>query len=104
MNRLFSRWLPGATLLTWSGVLLLLFFSGRVNALLTPTFRPHVLWAGIGLALMAAAYLLTPASIACCADETCGHTFSRKPFAKILVGPCSLAPGIKCRKRRNRRI
>ena len=96
MNRLFSRWLPGATLLTWSGVLLLFFFSGRVNALLTPTFRPHVLWAGIGLALMAAAYLLTPASIACCADETCGHTFSRKPLAKILTFLVLLLPITLC--------
>lgn len=92
MNKLFTRWLPCLTLAIWSGVLLAIYFSGRVNDFLTPFFRPGVLAAGIVLGLMALAFLLFPADASCCSSAECGHSLSRLNSGKILTFLILLLP------------
>jgi uncharacterized repeat protein (TIGR03943 family) len=84
MNRLFSRWLPCATLAAWSSVLLYFYFSGRIAAFLHPMFRPYVAAAGFVLAFMALIFLLFPADANCCSSAECGHGLSRLATGKIL--------------------
>ncbi len=92
MNKLFSRWLPGATLSAWSAVLLYFYFSGRVTAFLIPTFRPAVLLAGLVMAAMALLFLLFPADADCCSSAECGHGLSRLTLGKILTFLVLLLP------------
>ncbi len=91
-NKLFSRWLPCATLAAWSAVLLYFYFSGRITAFLIPTFRTYVLVAGIVLAAMAAVFLFRSADAECCSDTSCGHPFSRLAAGKILTFLVLLLP------------
>ena len=92
MNKLFSRWLPCATLSAWSAVLLYFYFSGRITAFLIPTFRPYVLIAGFVMAAMALIFLLFPADANCCSSAECGHGLSRLTFGKILTFLVLLLP------------
>jgi len=92
MNKLFSRWLPCATLSAWSTVLLYFYFSDRINALLIPTFRPYVLIAGFVMAAMAFIFLIFPADANCCSTAECGHGLSRLTFGKILTFLVLLLP------------
>ncbi|MES2570377.1 MAG: TIGR03943 family protein [Verrucomicrobiota bacterium] len=92
MSKLFARWLPCATLATWSAILLYFYFSGRINSLLTPAFRPYVLVAGIVLALMAAVFILTPADASCCSAADCGHSLVRLPIGKLFTFAVLLLP------------
>ena len=84
MNKLFSRWLPCATLAAWSSVLLYFYFSGRITAFLIPTFRPYVLIAGVVLGAMAAMFIFQKADAQCCSDTECGHPMSRLAAGKVL--------------------
>jgi uncharacterized repeat protein (TIGR03943 family) len=92
MNKLFSRWLPCATLAAWSAVLLYFFFSGRIQAFLHPTFRPYVLVAGLVMAAMALVFLFLPADANCCSSAECGHGLSRLATGKILTFLILLLP------------
>lgn len=92
MNKLFSRWLPCATLAAWSSVLLYFFFSGRVASFLHPMFRPYVLIAGLVMAGMALVFLLFPADANCCSSAECGHGLSRLASGKILSFLILLVP------------
>jgi uncharacterized repeat protein (TIGR03943 family) len=92
MNRLFSRWLPCATLAAWSSVLLYFFFSGRISSFLHPMFRPYVLIAGIVMAAMALVFLIFPADANCCSSAECGHGLSRLASGKILSFLILLVP------------
>ena len=92
MNKLFSRWLPCATLAAWSSVLLYFYFSGRIQAFLHPTFRPYVVIAGIIMAAMALVFLLFPADADCCSSAECGHGLSRYATGKILTFLILLVP------------
>ena len=92
MNKLFSRWLPCATLAAWSAVLLYFFFSGRIQAFLHPTFRPYVLIAGLVMAAMALVFLLFPADANCCSSAECGHGLARYATGKILTFLILLLP------------
>lgn len=92
MNTLFSRWLPGTTLASWSAVLLYFHLSGRISAFLVPVFRPYVLVAGLILALMALVLLASPAQTACCSSSECGHPLSRKNTGKALTFLVLLLP------------
>lgn len=91
-SALFSRWLPCATLASWSGILLYFYLSGRVVAFLAPMFRPYVLVAGIVLGLMAAIFLLFPADASCCSSAECGHSLSRLNSGKVLTFLILLLP------------
>ena len=92
MNTLFSRWLPCATLATWSAILLTIFYTGRVRALLAPEFRPGVLIAGIVMGLMALVFLLLPVDAGCCSATDCSHSLSRLASGKILTFLMLLLP------------
>ncbi|HEX8295773.1 MAG TPA: DUF1980 domain-containing protein [Chthoniobacteraceae bacterium] len=92
MNKLFSRWLPCLTLATWSAILLIMFFTGRVRDLLAPEFRIGVLLAGIIMGLMAAAFVLFPADASCCSSRDCGHGLSRLASGKVLTFLILLLP------------
>ncbi len=92
MNKLFSRWLPCATLATWSAILIYIFCSGRITAFLAPGFRPYVLVAGVLLGIMAAIFLFAPVDAECCVDATCGHSLFRLPLGKLLTFLVLLLP------------
>ena len=91
-NKLFSRWLPCATLAAWSSVLLYFYFSGRITAFLIPTFRPYVLIAGVVLGAMAALFLFQSADAECCSAAECGHPLSRLAAGKVLTFLILLLP------------
>jgi uncharacterized repeat protein (TIGR03943 family) len=96
MTALFTRWIPSATLAVWSAVLLSTYFTGRVAAFLHPSFRPGVLVAGLGLALLALFVASRNTPPECCADATCTHPLSRSRAGRwlsflILVLPVSIA-------------
>ena len=82
---LFTRWLPGATLLAWSAVLLGYYFSGRVDSLLYPTFRVYSLLAGLVMLAMSGCFLALPGVAACCDDERCGHPLGRRKIGRIMT-------------------
>src|SRR5688572_14285730 len=92
MTKLFARWLPFATLATWSAVLLYFYLAGRLDDFLHPMFRPYVLIAGIVLALMAIVFLLFPVDASCCASEECGHALTRCSAGKLLTFFILLVP------------
>jgi uncharacterized repeat protein (TIGR03943 family) len=92
MNKIFSRWLPCATLATWSSVLLYFYFSGRIQAFLHPTFRPYVLLAGVAMGVMAMVFLVFPADANCCSAAECGHGLSRVAAGKVLTFLILLLP------------
>jgi uncharacterized repeat protein (TIGR03943 family) len=92
MTKIFSRWLPCATLATWSSVLLYFYFSGRIQAFLHPTFRPYVLLAGAAMGVMALVFLLFPADANCCSAAECGHGLSRVAAGKVLTFLILLLP------------
>ena len=92
MTKLFSRWLPCATLAAWSAILLFFYFSGRIIPYLHPTFRPYVLIAGLVMAAMALVFLLFPADADCCSSAECGHGLSRFATGKILTFLVLLLP------------
>ena len=85
MTRLFTRWLPCATLTAWSAILLHFYFTGRIQAFLIPMFRPLVLIAGLVMAVMAAVFLFLPADAECCSTGDCAHPLSRGVFGKWLT-------------------
>jgi hypothetical protein len=96
MTSLFTRWIPSMTLGIWSAVLLGTYFTGRVAAFLHPSFRPGVLWAGVGLAALALLFASRPTPPECCSDETCTHPLSRTKAGRwttflVLVLPVSVA-------------
>lgn len=92
MTKLFARWLPCATLATWSAILLYFYFSGRVVAFLAPTFRPYVLVAGVVLALMSAVFLFARADASCCSAADCGHSLAKMPIGKLMTFLVLLLP------------
>jgi hypothetical protein len=96
MTSLFTRWIPSLTLAVWSSVLLGTYFTGRVASFLHPSFRPGVLWAGVGLAGLALLFASRPTPPECCSDETCTHPLSRTQAGRwttflVLVLPISVA-------------
>lgn len=93
MNKIFSRWLPCATLATWSAVLLYFYFSHRINTLLHPTFRPYTLAAGIIMLLLAACFVFFPVNIdACAEDDFAAKSFGRQTKGRILAFLVLLVP------------
>jgi uncharacterized repeat protein (TIGR03943 family) len=85
MTALFNRWLPGATLLAWSAVLLFFYGSGRIASFLIPAFRTNVLLAGVAMLAMACCFLFLPAVANCCDDERCGHPLGRNKLGRIVT-------------------
>src|SRR5438067_9159284 len=92
MTKLFSRWLPCATFLTWSVVLLCFYFSGRIASFLHPTFRPFVLVTGCVMFALAACFLFLPGVASCCDDDQCGHPLGRMNIGRVLTFAILLLP------------
>src|SRR5690349_2164254 len=92
MNAAFRRWLPCATLATWSAILLTFWASGRMRSLLTPEFRLGAVAAGIIMGVMALVFLFFPADAACCSAAECGHTFFKRATGKIVTFLILLLP------------
>jgi len=85
MTALFNRWLPGLTLLVWSGVLLAFYFTGRIGSFLVPAFRVNVLLAGLVMLAMACCFIFMPGVAKCCDDERCGHPLGRRKSGRLLT-------------------
>jgi uncharacterized repeat protein (TIGR03943 family) len=92
MTKVFFRWLPCATLLAWSAMLLYFFFSGRIAGFLHPVFRPFVPAAGGVIFLLAAGSALAPAEIVCCDGKECAHPPGRMTLGRLLMFLVLLAP------------
>lgn len=93
MTKFFSKWLPCATLAAWSAILLFFYFSGRIHALLHPTFRPFTLAAGIVLLLFAGCLAFFPVNLEACVDgDVRGKSFGRKTTGRVLTFLILLAP------------
>jgi uncharacterized repeat protein (TIGR03943 family) len=93
MNNIFSRWLPCATLASWSSILLYFYYTDRITAFLVPMFRPYVAIAGVVMALMALSYFLpSEDSSSCCDTSACSHSLSRSSIGKLLTFVILLLP------------
>ena len=92
MPSLFARWLPAATLATWSAVLLYFHFSMRMHAMLAPEFRVYALIAAVVLGVMALSFVLFKGDATCCSSGECGHGFSRLSTGKLLTFFILLVP------------
>ncbi len=92
MQKLIARWLPAATLATWSAVLFYFHFSERMNDMLTPEFRHYAFAAAFVLALMAMVFVLFKADASCCSSAECGHGLSRVSAGKWLTFLILLVP------------
>ena len=92
MQTLFARWLPAATLATWSAVMLHFHFSMRMNAMLAPEFRVYALIAAVVLGVMALSLLLFKGDATCCSSGECGHGLSRFISGKLLTFFILLVP------------
>ena len=93
MKKILSRWLPCATLATWSAVLLYFYFSHHINALLHPTFRLYTLVAGIVMLLLAACFVFFPINVdACAEDDFAAKSFGRQDNGRVLTFFILLAP------------
>jgi uncharacterized repeat protein (TIGR03943 family) len=93
MKNALSKWLPCATLATWSGILLYFYFSHRIDALLHPTFRPFTLVAGIIMLLIAVCFALLPLNVqACSDDDVAAKSFGRQARGRVLTFLILLAP------------
>ncbi|MGA3169824.1 MAG: TIGR03943 family protein [Chthoniobacteraceae bacterium] len=85
MTTLFNRWLPGVTLLVWSAVLLVFYFTGRIGSFIVPAFRTNVLVAGAVMLAMACCFIFLPGVAKCCDDERCGHPLGRRKSGRLLT-------------------
>ncbi len=92
MQSLFARWLPAATLATWSAVLLYFHFSLRMHAMLAPEFRVYALIAAIVLGVMALSFVAFQGDATCCSSGECGHGLSRLSTGKLLTFFILLVP------------
>ena len=92
MTKLFSRWLPCATLLAWSAILLGFYCSGRIASFLHPTFRPFVLVTGILMFGIGACFLFLPGVASCCGEDQCGHPLGRMNAGRVLTFLVLLLP------------
>jgi uncharacterized repeat protein (TIGR03943 family) len=92
MQSLFARWLPAATLATWSAVLLYFHFSLRMNSMLAPEFGTYALIAAVVLGVMALSFVLFKGDATCCSSGECGHGLSRLATGKLLTFLILLVP------------
>jgi uncharacterized repeat protein (TIGR03943 family) len=92
MQLLFARWLPAATLATWSAVLLYFHFSMRMHSMLAPEFRAYALIAAVVLAVMALCFVAFKGDATCCSAGECGHGLSRYVTGKLITFSILLVP------------
>jgi uncharacterized membrane protein YcgQ (UPF0703/DUF1980 family) len=92
MQQLLNRWLPAATLATWSAVLFYYHFSARMGDMLAMQFRAYAFASAIVLAVMAVVFILFKADASCCSTAECGHGLSRLATGKLLTFLVLLLP------------
>jgi len=92
MQQIFARWLPAATLATWSAVLLYFHFAQRMQSMLAPEFRVYALIAAVVLAIMAVCFVVFKGDATCCSSGECGHGLSRLASGKLLTFLILLVP------------
>jgi len=92
MQQIFARWLPAATLATWSAVLLYFHFSQRMQSMLAPEFRIYAMIAAVVLAIMAVCFVIFKGDATCCSSGECGHGLSRLASGKLLTFLVLLVP------------
>ena len=92
MQSLFARWLPAATLATWSAVLLWFHFTKAMNSMLAPEFRIYALIAAVVLAVMALSFVAFKGDATCCSSGECGHGLSRLATGKLITFFILLVP------------
>jgi uncharacterized repeat protein (TIGR03943 family) len=92
MQKLIARWLPAATLATWSAVLFFFHFSEQMKNMLAPEFRYYAFAAACVLALMAVVFVAFKADASCCSSAECGHGLSRANTGKLLTFLILLVP------------
>ncbi len=92
MQSLFARWLPAATLATWSAVLLYYHFSIQMKDMLAPEFRVYAFIAALVLGVMALCFILFKGDATCCSSGECGHGLSRLSTGKLLTFFILLVP------------
>ena len=92
MQSLFARWMPAATLATWSAVLLYFHFSQRMHSMLASEFRIYALVAAVLLAVMALCFVAFKGDATCCSSGECGHGLSRYVSGKLLTFSILLVP------------
>ncbi len=92
MQSLFARWLPAATLATWSFVLLYFHTTARMNSMLAPEFRIYALIAAIVLGVMALSFVVFKGDATCCSSGECGHGLSRLATGKLITFFILLVP------------
>jgi uncharacterized membrane protein YcgQ (UPF0703/DUF1980 family) len=92
MQQLLNRWLPAATLATWSAVLFYYEHSDRMVNMLAPVFQKYALIAAYLLAAMSLIFIFFKADTSCCSSAECGHSLSRRSFGKLLTFAVLLIP------------
>lgn len=92
MQQLFNRWLPAATLSTWSAVLFYFHFAERMQNMLSGQFQKFAFASAIVLALMAVMLAVFKGDVSCCSTAECGHGISRVPMGKLLTFVVLLIP------------
>lgn len=92
MQSLFARWLPAATLATWSAVLLYFHFTKAMNSMLAPEFRTYALIAAVVLGVMALSFVVFKGDATCCSSGECGHGLSRLATGKLITFFILLVP------------
>lgn len=92
MQKLFNRWLPAATLATWSAVLFYFHFSSRMQNMLSGQFQKFAFVSAIVLALMSVVLVVSKGDVSCCSTAECGHGISRVPMGKLLTFIVLLIP------------
>ena len=92
MQSLFARWLPAATLATWSAVLLYFHFTKAMNSMLAPEFRAYALVAAVVLGVMALSFVVFKGDATCCSSGECGHGLSRLASGKLITFFILLVP------------
>jgi len=92
MQQLFNRWLPAATLGTWSAVLFYYHFADRMQNMLAEQFQRYAFISAIVLALMSLTFIFFKADASCCSTAECGHGLSRLSAGRLLTFLILLAP------------
>jgi uncharacterized repeat protein (TIGR03943 family) len=79
-----SDFVNGITLVGVGVVLLVFFFTGRVDQYLHPQFRPWILVAGVIFCIMGVVYTGAKSTAQCCTGGECVH-HANNPFRSLLT-------------------
>jgi uncharacterized repeat protein (TIGR03943 family) len=80
-----SKFVNGGTLVGIGVILLLFYFSGRLDQYLHPLFRPWTLIAGIIFCVTGIIYAFGRSSEACCFEGECVHQNANNPIRSLLA-------------------